>query len=478
MFAMQRVRTIWAPTVAALTLWLTVTGCGETAVVADAGAVDPLGLHDWADAVVRSSGSRWVGERLPEHDPEARPASALRAESSRAELSVHAPDGVSDQQVARALEGIEAMHDLLMAEGWPAPLSDGGRGGTVGTDLYFVEEASPRRAGFDERALHTYLDRASTFARLSTGTSPSDIAACAGVAYAEALLFSADPAEAESWRRATAAYQAQRLTGRWGCEDEALAAQQEANEAFVSYADEPPQAGGALLLAALAERHEEQRGELVASLWDLASQRTWEGGGYRGSPDLWEALETVLRVSHDPFATALETLALDRFLAGSRVTRSAPAWAHALPPHAVPSPTLSMSTAALRTHPPGTGELEPPIEIEPTGSYYALVDVREAPAGSRLRVFLRGEFGVAWSLAVARLGPSGDELGRMSAPPRRGTPRSYLPVELGPGTATVLVAVTNLGREPRDALHFPVPNVDGRRSEAHGARLVFELVTD
>ena len=62
--------------------------------------------------------------------------------------------------------------------------------------------------------------------------------------------------------------------------------------------------------------------------------------------------------------------------------------------------------------------------------------------------------------------------------PRRGTPRSYLPVELGAGTATVLVALTNLGREPRDALHFPVPNVDAARSEAHAARLVFELVSD
>ena len=132
----------------------------------------------------------------------------------------------------------------------------------------------------------------------------------------------------------------------------------------------------------------------------------------------------------------------------------------------------------MRTHPPGTGELDPPLEIEPTGTYYAVVDVQHAPPGSRLRVFLRGEFGVAWSLAVARLGPSGEELGRMSAPPRRGTPRSYLPVELAPGTATVLIAVTNLGREPRDAMHFPVPNVDGLRSEAHGARLVFELVTD
>ncbi len=481
MFAMQRVRTNegWAALLMAAAVALASSGCGGTPVVEDAGPpVDPLGLHDWADAVVRSSGSRWVGERLLEHDPEPRPESALRAVSSRAELHVHAPEGVPDSTVASALRGLEAMHDMLAVEGWPAPLPDGGRGGTLGLDLYLVDETAPSRAGFDERALHTYMDRASTFARLSTSTSPSDLAACAGVAYAEALLLSADPAESESWRRATAAYLSERLTGRWGCEDEALNSQREAHEAYVAYADEEPQAGGALLLAALAERHEEQPGDFVRSLWDLASQRTWEGEGYRGSPDLWEALETVLRVSHDPFATALETLALDRFLAGPRASTRAPAWARRLGPDALPDATLRMSTDALRTHPPSTGELDPPMELEPTGTYYALVDVRSAPANSRLRVFLRGEFGVAWSLSVARLGASGEELGRMSAPPRRGTPRSYLPVELGAGTATVLVALTNLGREPRDALHFPVPNVDAARSEAHAARLVFELVSD
>jgi len=479
MFAMQRVRTMWRSTAALLATGLAVASCGGTQVVEDAGApVDPLGLYDWADAVVRSSGSRWVGERIPEHDREQRPESALRATSTRAALNVHAPDAVSDATVAHALRGLEAMHDLMAREGWPAPLSDGGRGGTLGLDLYLVEDATRARPGFDERALHTFIDRASTFARLSTTTSPSDVAACAGVAYAEALLFSADPAEAESWRRATAAYLSERLTGRWGCEDEALRSQHEAHEAYVGYADEDPQAGGALLLAALAERHEEQPGDFVMSLWDLASQRTWEGEGYRGSPDLWEALETVLRVSHHPFATALETLALDRFLAGPRGMPRSPAWTHRLSADALPSATLTVSTQTLRTHPPSTGELEPPMEVEPTGSYYALVDVRAAPAGSRLRVFLRGEFGVAWSLAVARLGESGEELGRMSAPPRRGTPRSYLPVELGAGTATVLIAVTNLGREPPDSLHFPVPNVDQARSEAHGLRLIFELVTN
>ncbi|MCA9535605.1 MAG: hypothetical protein KC593_18090 [Myxococcales bacterium] len=453
-------------------------GCGEPgAVTPDAGALDPLGLHDWASAVVLGSGSRWVGERVPEHAAEARPASAVRALSELAELSVHAGEEVSQASVERALRGMEAMHQLLVSEGWPLPLADGGRGDTAGFDLYFVEGEAVA-AGFDQRAPYTFLDRASTFARLPAWLTGDAVASCAASAYAEALLFSMDPAEAESWRRATAAYLTHRLTGRWGCLDEALASQLESAEAFVAYADEPPNAGGALLLTALAERHESTPGEFVASLWDLASQRTWEGEGYRGSPDLWEAIETVLRVSEDPLPSALETIALDRYLAGPRATPSSPAWARALEPTAIPSATLELVTSALRSHPPSSGELDPPLEVEPTGSYYALVHVDEAPPQSRLRVFLRAEFGVAWSLAVARLGSEGQELGRMSAPPRRGTPRSYLPVELGDDTAWVLVAVTNLGREGSDARRTPVPNVDATRSEAHALRLVFELVSD
>ena len=105
-------------------MWLALPGCGESAVVVDAGPVDPLGLHDWADAVVRSSGSRWVGERLPEHDPEARPDDALRAESSRFALSVHAPDGVSNEQVAQVADQTPQELWSALDVAWERQLTD------------------------------------------------------------------------------------------------------------------------------------------------------------------------------------------------------------------------------------------------------------------------------------------------------------------------------------------------------------------
>lgn len=463
---------------ALLVLAVGLLGCGVGEEAGpDAGPLDPLGLHDWASAVVHQSGERWVGERLADREPDARPPTAVRLESELAPIAIHAAGDVGEATVASALRGVEAMHALLLQEGWPEAIMDGGRGGTVGFDVYMVDDVMSR-AGFDERSLFSYLDRGSSFARAPSWLPSADTEVCAATAYAEARLLSLDPAEAESWRRATAAYLAQRLTGRWGCEDEALENQAQPFEAYVPYADEVPTAGGALLLAALSQRHESTAGEFVASLWDLASQRTWEGTGYRGSPDLWEALETVLRVSDDPTAAAIETVALDRFLAGTRRTPSSPAWVAQLGPNAAPPALLTLSTSHLSTHPPSTGELDPPIEIEPTGTFYALVHVGEAAPQSRLRVFLRGEFGVAWSLAVARLASDGRELGRMSAPSRRGTPHSYLPVELGDDTVWVAIAVTNLGREARESRHFPVPNVDGTRSDARAARIMLELVSD
>jgi hypothetical protein len=326
MFAMltSRPRATWPGLVALALLTgiasVTASGCGDTAPAQpDAGPLDPLGLHDWASAVVLGSGSRWVGERLPEHAPDPRPSPSLRAESERFALGIHAPPSVAADAVTRTLRGAEAMAALLEQEGWPAAVPDGGRGGTPGVDVYLVpglaadstpgagprpaagsDEGLPGRAGFDERALHTFLDRASTFARLSPWLAAADLESCAGVAYAEARLLSVDPAEAESWRRATAAYLAHRLWGRWGCEDEALLAQQHTAEAFVAYADEPPSAGGALLLTALAERHEARAGEFVASLWDLASQRTWEArrtSGKRSRPCCGSAKTPLARPS-------------------------------------------------------------------------------------------------------------------------------------------------------------------------------------
>ena len=92
------------------------------------------------------------------------------------------------------------------------------------------------------------------------------------------------------------------------------------------------------------------------------------------------------------------------------------------------------------------------LELEPFGSAYLLVDTSDAPAGSVLRIWMRGEYGVGWSLIAVRLGADGRERGRVRAPVRPRTPRSYIPLELTDDeTERVLVVVTNMGGRLPDA---------------------------
>jgi hypothetical protein len=95
----------------------------------------------------------------------------------------------------------------------------------------------------------------------------------------------------------------------------------------------------------------------------------------------------------------------------------------------------------------------PPREpgLRAYGSAYSRVDVRAAPAQSRLHVWLRGDPQARWSLVAVRLDAQGRELARIAAPPRR-VPQSYLPVELTQDTADVLLVVTALPyRAPAEA---------------------------
>ena len=83
----------------------------------------------------------------------------------------------------------------------------------------YLSAALPSGAYSDGVVPWTYLDRASVFAVVSPNVPSAWIEACVTEAYARAMLLSADPAEARTWRRATAAWLTWELTGRFGCDD-------------------------------------------------------------------------------------------------------------------------------------------------------------------------------------------------------------------------------------------------------------------
>jgi hypothetical protein len=102
--------------------------------------------------------------------------------------------------------------------------------------------------------------------------------------------------------------------------------------------------------------------------------------------------------------------------------------------------------------------------LDATGSAYVGVDTRGAAAGARLKVWLKGERGARWSLVAVRLGADGGELGRVEAPARTRVPEAYLPLELTPDTARVLLVVTHLPATPLSARSKQDPPLPGPRS--------------
>lgn len=454
----------------ALALWVAL------ATIAPAAAQDrPLphadeydtieGLAEWSDAV--QAGITWPSVPFPA--PSERPADdGLVLRSSFWPVAVHAEPGVPDVDAARTLAALEQAAAALDALGWPRPPYDGGRGGGSELDLYLrldplhepaldpqpLEREAPvrfERAGIDVPTTATDVDGAVTFAEMSAAVDPALVPACALTAYADAMLLAMDPAESPQWRRATAVYLAYLVTGRFGCDESLVFLQQrESWRGFVSH-DPSTGEGGALLVGAISARHDEGTGSFVRDLWNATRQWSRDAAGdpsagLHALPDYYYVLAHGVALAHDPLTRIVEDFGASRWLAGSR-----------RPPHGLAYPILGSLPPEASVQPFAQArwsELPRAARydgvIEPYGSAYAVCDVRGAPPGSQLRVWLRGEFGVEWALVALRLDANGEELARMRAPPRP-TPRSFLPVELLDGTATVVIAVTSLGARGLDA---------------------------
>ena len=264
--------------------------------------------------------------------------------------------------------------------------------------------------------------------------------ACVTAAYAEALLMSMDPAEARTWRRATAAWLTWELTGQFGC-DEAVSRQQaEPYRSWVAGAAGDG-AGGALWLAYLSARHDAMPGQFVRDVWGLASQRTWEGNQLRADPDLWSAIETAIDRSGDRLVANIEEFAVLRWFVGR--TERSDAIVSAIDSDAVAPISRRMGRLPTRV------VARQPLES--FGSAYLSMDASTWSDGTGLRAWLRGEYGVRWSVVAVQLDARGNEIRRISAPHTGPTPQAYLPIELDETTQQLLFVVTNLSNGLPDA---------------------------
>ncbi len=376
--------------------------CLLTLVLPRAAEAQMLGIMDYFGGM-----RRWAGDRMSPPAPGQRPDLPIAARSELRPLAIHAGPGVPEAQIAEALDAAELAHDVMEQLGFTLPPPDGGRGGGDELDLYLAPtEGRVDEAAADPRVLWSYLDTASAYAQVDPRRA-LDLEACVVSAYAQAVLLGQDPAEAPGWRHATATYLTWITTGRWGCDPELVAAPQ--RSAHTGWVNDDPEGGdgGALLLAELASQHDGAGGSIVHDIWQVARQRTWDRPGLRASPDLWESMEAILEVDPDDDIDALiEDLAVARYFTGDRakgpLVRD---WARTLPADAMVPVSESFTWSELSKY---TRPHDP--EIGPFGSAYFRVDVSEAQPGDRLRLWLRGEFGVRWSFVAVSLDARGREI--------------------------------------------------------------------
>ena len=416
---------------------------------------DPLGADEMAEAIISMTSRVWTGPRTAAPTMVERPSEATETlQSVTALLAVHADANIGDETMRRALEALEEARTRLALLGWPPPLPDGTLGGDPGFDLY-LSSSRPRGAHADDLVPWTYLDRATSFAVVDPATPSEGLDACVTAAYAEALLLSADPAEASPWRRATAAWLAWEITGRFGCEDAIHEQQAEPFRSWIADGAEDG-AGGALFIAYISARHGNGSTEFVRDVWDLARQRTWEGDGLRAEPDLWSAFDVAIEMSGDRLLDNIVDLAVLRWFIGRT----------SAPEHGLDAIDSDARVPVTRTMTRLPTRVSAPEPLRTFGSAYLVMDRSVWRETEQLRAWLRGEFGVRWSFVALQLDSSGVERDRIAAPYSTVTPTAYLPIELRPDTARLLFVVTHLGSKLPDA---DEPSADERS---------FELIVD
>lgn len=423
------------------------------------------GVDAYAEAVVALTAPRWVGPRVPYPTESDRPHASIHGRSVDSGLAVHGTRGVPGAALEAALAGASRMADSLRVRAFDRPFGDGDLGGGPELDFYLVGDlGAPYRIGSDGPRPYAYLDGIIAHVLVDASMPRERIEACAAEAYADALLAELDPAESPSWRRAVAQYLAWLVDGSFdACTDDVGEAQRAPHTGFTAH--DGPHAG-ALFLAMQSLANDRADAAYVRETWNMARQRTWEGGDLRASPDVWEAIGTTATLLRH----SLDALVVDAAVARSYV--GVPALERGSPflalgglgeDHATPYAFVARWNALpIRTAPHA-----PPLAR--TGSAYTRVDVAESRRGDRLRVFLRGEASTRWALVAIAIDASGKASSRVDAPIRERAWDAYLTLELE-GASTVIVVVTNLGAARPDA--------DATAADDHAFHLLIDRARD
>lgn len=374
----------------------------------------------------------------------ARPSATAIVCSPR--VCVHAEDAAAAEGAERALTAAEAALDMMLITGLPAPLPDGGRGGSLALDVYLGAEAPRRAEAIPDGLWPSPFDRSAAFARVRW---PLRGPACAlELAATEAVLAAAwvglDAAPSPAMTRAHARYVAQ----QWQPCPALLAAE-------VDHAQRRPEVALLDLPAPLLGWFLEDRygvgpvGTLSTSLWAIGAQPAPRGNHHVDEPDLFDVLRRVMPYRHKTLGETLLQLAIARAFMGSRSDGQ----------HLRDSDWLGdlgrvrfdwrVDYASLPRR------LAPPRPLAPTGASYIWVDLDQAKPDQGLVFHARWEESHVFQWALVRIDAEGRSIGAHLTGGIFGNSEAVTTIETLGGAAALLVVGVHVGNDNRRLAYDP-----------------------
>jgi hypothetical protein len=346
-----------------------------------------------------------------------RPAASLPACSFRAPVCVHPTPGVTPAAVLETLDALErAFERLVGALGLPAPLADGGRGGSDALDLYLVPsdrtaQGFERLRAWSEPRRFGGFDAAPGFC---VASADAGILAerAATLCVGEAVALRLDPAETPHTRRAFAT-ELWWLTGAPTSLDfEAVDAVQRAPGRALGERELSVRSEGAALFFDFLEAYlgAGEPGSLSAALFAASAQVTPAGAAvWHNEPDAFDVLLHTFDESEHKMAQMLGELAVARAFGGDRDDGQ-----HALSlgwAGTFGDPTFDWVLALSKL--PKRVRLSP---VEPTGAAFVWLDLDAPTAGKTLAFQAEWEPPAEFRFQLVKLDADGNEMGRIDVP--------------------------------------------------------------
>jgi hypothetical protein len=350
---------------------------------------------------------------------------------------------VAEATARQALAALERAYDrVVLAMRLPAPLADGGLGGTDGLDLYLTAGAEAQlNIGQDPSVLGPF-DQASAFCRLEA-PEQALLDRAATLCVGEAIASRLDPAEGPHLRRSLAT-QLWLVTGRPSFADLAAVDEVQSNPqvSIASRARSRSSEGAAIFLEFLGEAFSATGpGVLETSVLSIAAGATAPAAfQWDNEPDIFDVLRRTLDDKPRRMAELMSDFAVARAFVGTRDDG-----AHL--------PTLDWTGSFGRVRFDWALDLSSlprrvaaRYPVEPTGSIYVWLGIDQAvPVGTVLGFRAEWEPPVAFSWVLVRVGAGGEELSRVTAPIQAHATLVEQTLEDLQDVAGVLVVGVNLG---------------------------------